>query len=51
MSDAVEYYGAGAKSPTGVPKGSFPVNRIKIVEKIPEDTFRKKYCFQVRDHA
>ena len=46
---AVEYYGVPATST--VPNGQFPVGRIKIVEKIPEGTFRKKYCFQVRKHA
>ena len=45
MPNAIEYYGVKATTPNG----SFPVQRIKIVTKIPEDTFRKKYCFQVSD--
>ena len=48
MPEAVEYYGVTSST---VPNGTFPVDRIKIVEKIPEGTFRKKYCFQVRKHA
>jgi hypothetical protein len=45
MPKAVEYYGMASST---IPNGTFPVDRIKIVEKIPEGTFRKKYCFQVR---
>ena len=28
-------------------KGCYPVNRIRIVETIPEQTFGKQFCFQV----
>ena len=28
-------------------KGYFPVNRIRIVETVPEQTFKKQFCFQV----
>lgn len=49
MPKEVEYYGAGVPSST-TPNGKFFVDRIKIVEKIPEATFRKKYCFQVKIH-
>ena len=48
MPKEVEYYGMSSST---IPNGKFFVDRIKIVEKVPEATFRKKYCFQVRKYA
>ena len=31
----------------GVKKGSFPVERIRIVENVPDVTFGRAFCFQV----
>ena len=31
----------------GAKKGSFPVERIRIIENVPDVTFGKAFCFQV----
>lgn len=28
-------------------KGEFPVTQMKIIEKVPDNTFQKTFCFQV----
>ena len=31
----------------GEKKGEFPVTQMKIIEKVPDSTFQKTFCFQV----
>ena len=31
----------------GEKKGEFPVTRMRIIEKVPDATFQKTFCFQV----
>ena len=32
-----------------VPRGTFPIRQIKIVEMVPQKTFGVNFCFQVKE--
>lgn len=47
MPTRIEYYGTVKNTSETEPNGTFPIERITIVEEIPQPVFKKKFCFQV----